>query len=299
MSEFKFACPVCGQHITADSAGSGTRINCPTCFRKIIVPQAPAAGDTKFVLSAAQADKPRPTLPGSNLEPAVVRTSSKGQLISAGVLLVALCATAIASYKWRGKIANLITGPKPAPTNVIAKLPPPPAPRYPVPTNIAWTLELSNAVIPEARVEGSIHNHGFVCGRAELRGGELTLHQDKGWGPNLSLAIRLPQWEGEQWSGKRVELGAEQTPPVPPVLLWWKEEQKSAGKKTITNGYVLKLAFGPAANGRLPGKIYVALPDEARSFASGSFTADIRAAKPKPQTTSKPKAPPKPSKPTT
>ena len=52
MSEFKFACPVCGQHITADSANSGGQLECPTCFRKIVVPQAPEAADPKFILAA-------------------------------------------------------------------------------------------------------------------------------------------------------------------------------------------------------------------------------------------------------
>src|SRR5258705_2768770 len=60
MSEFKFACPVCGQHITADSSNSGGHIDCPTCFQKIIVPQAPTSADPKFILSAAQVGKPRP-----------------------------------------------------------------------------------------------------------------------------------------------------------------------------------------------------------------------------------------------
>src|SRR6266446_9700702 len=47
MSEFKFACPVCGQHITADSSTGGAQIQCPTCFQKIVVPQPPVAGNTK------------------------------------------------------------------------------------------------------------------------------------------------------------------------------------------------------------------------------------------------------------
>ncbi len=41
MSEFKYACPVCGQHIKCDSSQSGTQMECPTCFQKIVVPQAP------------------------------------------------------------------------------------------------------------------------------------------------------------------------------------------------------------------------------------------------------------------
>src|SRR6478672_4956464 len=60
MSEFKFACPVCGQHITSDSSASGTHLECPTCFQKIVVPQAPTSADSKFILSASQVSKPRP-----------------------------------------------------------------------------------------------------------------------------------------------------------------------------------------------------------------------------------------------
>jgi len=41
MSEFKYACPVCGQHIKCDTTQAGTTMECPTCFQKIIVPQAP------------------------------------------------------------------------------------------------------------------------------------------------------------------------------------------------------------------------------------------------------------------
>src|ERR1051325_7910268 len=51
MSEFKFACAVCGQHITADSEIAGSQLQCPTCFRKIVVPQAPSAADPKFIRS--------------------------------------------------------------------------------------------------------------------------------------------------------------------------------------------------------------------------------------------------------
>ena len=39
MSEFKFACPVCGQHITSDASATGKHLECPTCFQKIVVPQ--------------------------------------------------------------------------------------------------------------------------------------------------------------------------------------------------------------------------------------------------------------------
>jgi len=65
MSEFKFACPKCGQHITADSSTSGTEIECPTCFSALVVPQAPVSGSSSLILSAALVNKNRRTEPVS------------------------------------------------------------------------------------------------------------------------------------------------------------------------------------------------------------------------------------------
>jgi regulation of enolase protein 1 (concanavalin A-like superfamily) len=68
MSEFKFACPVCGQHMACDSSQSGTVMECPTCFQKITAPQAPAAGnDQKFVLTGTKVgERPMPKLAAEN-----------------------------------------------------------------------------------------------------------------------------------------------------------------------------------------------------------------------------------------
>jgi hypothetical protein len=42
MTEFKFSCPGCGQHIACDVGYAGAQINCPTCKQAIVVPQAPS-----------------------------------------------------------------------------------------------------------------------------------------------------------------------------------------------------------------------------------------------------------------
>ncbi len=54
MSEFKYACPVCGQHMKCDSSQAGSVSECPTCFQKIVVPQAPATDDPKFILTGSK-----------------------------------------------------------------------------------------------------------------------------------------------------------------------------------------------------------------------------------------------------
>ena len=53
--EFKFACPICHQHITCDANSGGQVIPCPTCYRKIVVPQAPTGNTTKLILRAKPA----------------------------------------------------------------------------------------------------------------------------------------------------------------------------------------------------------------------------------------------------
>jgi DNA-directed RNA polymerase subunit RPC12/RpoP len=60
MSAFKYACPVCGQHIECDVSQTGTVMECPTCFQKITVPQAPAAENPKFIMKGTKVGE-RPT----------------------------------------------------------------------------------------------------------------------------------------------------------------------------------------------------------------------------------------------
>ena len=57
MSEFKFACPVCGQHITVDSRASGSQLDCPTCFRKLVVPPPPVSTDSKWIVTTSEVGK--------------------------------------------------------------------------------------------------------------------------------------------------------------------------------------------------------------------------------------------------
>ena len=273
MSEFKFACPVCGQHITADSSTSGGQIECPTCFRKIVVPQAPASQDTKLILSAAQVGKPRPSslrpdAPLGSLQTAAPRSSLPAVL----ALLVLLCARA------------------PTGTNALSQPAAPIAlnPTYPIPTNIAWTLDLTNAAFPEAVAAGSIHGSGFRCEKAVLRGGLLSLIQGNAWPWDLSLALNLFARQGEELSGKTVQIPSDR-PRAPRVVLRWKDAQQQPATETISGGYALNLVFGEATNGRMPGKIFICLPDSSKSFVAGTFDAEIR--KPAPQKPRSPKAP--------
>src|SRR5437899_1810004 len=103
MSEFKFACPVCGQHITADSSTSGGQLECPTCFQKIVVPQAPSSADSKFILSASQVGKPRP-LPTDTLNGSSTPKPSSNAVPVLITVLVLLGAAGAAAFFFKDKI---------------------------------------------------------------------------------------------------------------------------------------------------------------------------------------------------
>lgn len=279
MSEFKFACPVCGQHITADSKTSGAQLDCPTCFQKIIVPQAPTTGGTKLILSATQVSKPRPTLSEEVPARAAHGPRLRNSVLFAATCLLALAASATAFLHWRGEILiNALHKKK-----VVAT----PPPVYPVPASTFWTLDLTKAVIPENPVAGCVRGQGFFCERAILRGGQLSLRQGKVWPPDLGLSVHLFVQQAEDLSGKTVVVRPDRPPPLPQVVIRWKDERGQSLNERLDNGYALKLVFGQPADGKMPGRIFIALPDETKTFAAGTFEALIRKAPPpKPQVAS-------------
>ena len=94
MSEFKYACPVCGQHIKCDSSQSGSVMECPTCFQKITVPQAPATNDPKFIITGTKVGE-RPVPAAADAGPAAVREKHVPLGIFAIVFLVCAAVAAV------------------------------------------------------------------------------------------------------------------------------------------------------------------------------------------------------------
>ncbi len=279
MGEFKFACPVCGQHITADSASSGSELECPTCYRKIVVPQAPAAGQ-KFILSATEASKPRPihTPQFSNEVSGPARSRKAGLFIVLAILLIGGGAAAFFILQKKNP------PPKPSPPGK-TEAPEkniPPASNTPA-FGIEWKLDLTDVKIPDTSAAGRIRGRDFSYQRAILQGGQLTLRLGSSGLTDLGVAIYLPQRQGEQWSGQRVNIGTNLAR-APRVQLRWKDADQPR-TENFANGYALKLEFGQAANGRIPGKIYLSTPDDAKSCVAGVFDAEIRKPQPpKPRT---------------
>jgi DNA-directed RNA polymerase subunit RPC12/RpoP len=132
VSEFKYACPVCGQHIKCDSSQSGSVMECPTCFQKITVPQAPATDDSKFIIKGTKVGE-RP-LPAASANSGVATAPAKDFPVAGIAFVILLCAVVAAGFVFRGMIfksaptgTNAVnntqasgTLPNPAPSNSAA-----------------------------------------------------------------------------------------------------------------------------------------------------------------------------------
>lgn len=271
MSEFKFACPVCGQHITADSKDTGSQISCPTCFRKIVVP--PSSGEAKFVLSASEANKPRPTQttppPMEGMERQPAKTPISIALI---VLVVLACGAGATVFALRGRFHSKpgsgSTGAN-AETNQTGTAGQPEVVRADYAGSNLWTLDLAEAEIPDMPLAGSLRHEAFTLDRATLTASNLTLRGQM----DLSFNIYFFNRQAEELSGKTAEVKPTDTT-APRVVLHWKDQKRES--RTFRNGYAMKVEFGPVANGDIPGKLFICLPDESKSWIAGTFNAEIR-----------------------
>jgi len=278
MSEVKFACPVCGQHITCDAAKSGSHMPCPTCYRELVVPQAPAGNGSKLILTAAEVQtRPVVTGPIGDLTSPV---RLKRSVTPAILLVLFLVTIGAAAYVFREKLFHRPTAapPKAEDAAEVAQPSAPPAAtlkRAPSDADKNWTLDLASVQIPEGPVAGRMHGFSFALDRATVTGGTLQLRQGPKWPPDLGVTIYLFAERGEELAGKTITIDSARAE-SPKVTLRWKDEQQQPATENQHGGYALRLEFGTVSGKSLPGKIYLATQDAEKSFIAGEFTAEIR-----------------------
>ncbi|MGC3960832.1 MAG: hypothetical protein QM813_23740 [Verrucomicrobiota bacterium] len=280
MSEFKFACPVCGQHITCDSESAGTQMGCPTCFRKLVVPQAPSPGAKSFVLTAALVqERPATSLENGKSGTPVAPAPAKRfpvAAIAVGVLLCGAAAGATVFFLVKQGKSSSPKPDEPDSAKIVATNAPPKLVLLPPPaTATNWTLNLAEARIPDAPAQGVVRGFGFKLERAVIQGGKLDLRQGPKWPPDVGVSIHLFADRAEDLAGKVVVLESARTN-SPRVFLRWKNDQDQAQTKEYRKGYAARVEFGSVTNNHLAGKIYLATPDDTKSYAAGTFSAEIR-----------------------
>jgi hypothetical protein len=146
-----------------------------------------------------------------------------------------------------------------------------------------YTLEVDAAKIPDGRVNGMVSGTNFVpdtvridpVGTAQV----LRLVQGQLLAPDREILVYLHLKPGEKLGGQSITVNKDQRGGTPPVMKRWKKDPRYAPQvKSFNFGYAMKLELGQMTNGTMPGKIYIALPDQEQSVAAGTFTVVTAAA---------------------
>jgi hypothetical protein len=249
-------------------------MECPTCFQKIIVPQAPT-GEQTLILTGTKVGGERPAPKTAEANP-VARRPASGISGVVVVLVITVGIAAAVGFVYRGTIFKSSTpAANGGTTNQTSQAhEQKPLPAAPPANDTNWTLDLKGAAIPDSTAAGRVEGQDFICDHATLQGGLLTLRYG-----DLSFAINFTGATAQMLSGKTINV-ATNAASAARVTLHWKDGDRSK-HDTFTNGYALLLDFGEATNNRISGKIYLCTSDEEKSYVAGTFKAEIRKPRPK------------------
>jgi hypothetical protein len=299
MNELKFSCPKCGQHLTAEPAWSGVQIKCPVCKADVTVPSAGAGALAPF--SHFQSASGLPPIieapPPPLTRPATVtRKSSAPWLIIALVIgfcfvLLALAGIALLLFFRSAQRQTFAFRPPPPPaSDVVTPSFSPPAdqrsqrpsspyrnavpnqPEKPVTTD-PLTVE-----IPAARVSGSLVGISFSPNVIKIEHGILKLGQGAGFLPDFEVLIFLflndQSPAGKSWTIPDPDHGSGGYRATPHVHFRSKQGATTQSH-ALSSNYAMRLEFGTPKAGKIPGRIYLELPEPYASKLAGSFEAQL------------------------
>lgn len=158
-----------------------------------------------------------------------------------------------------GFIADLLPGEektaKPAPAPTVAPVPKPDTP--PIPAHPAKGQVAGKPFEPEAVV---------------LEGGELAFVQSKE--PQTAIRIRLVASKWETPGGKKFKYAPAGANAA--MVTVNRMEAGAMKQQVFSDKYTLVLEFGQEKDRKLPGKLSLALADEAKTMLEGTFEAEIK-----------------------
>ena len=139
-----------------------------------------------------------------------------------------------------------------------------------------WTMDVKGARIPDGPVSGEIHGQNFEFKRAILRGGNLKFTSAVG------AEYVLIHGLGHDIANNTFEVESNSTGDNPKVEIAWGENGQN-NTQNFAAGYAMELQFDTAQKRKIPGHIYLCLPDDSKSYIAGAFTTTLPKPK-KPQT---------------
>jgi uncharacterized membrane protein YjgN (DUF898 family) len=140
-----------------------------------------------------------------------------------------------------------------------------------------WTMDLRRAAIPVTAASGKIHGQPFRVQAAKVENNILTLRQGRDFFPDRAVTIFMFLKKGETLEGRTFNISTDHGFGAPHIHMKWRDGGKKAPEtKIFMKEYAMRLQFQEKKNGSLPGEIFLALPDDSKSFVAGTFLAQLK-----------------------
>lgn len=144
-----------------------------------------------------------------------------------------------------------------------------------------WTSDLSKMKAPDAPVSGKIQGADFTVDAVKFDPivSTLSFRQGKNFFPDAELTLYLFLKNGESLEEKKFEMAVDTPitvglPHVHTKRMFPNEKVPKA--LSHSTKIALKLEMGKAKEGKIPGTIYVCLPDDDKSFVAGKFSVEAK-----------------------
>ncbi|GAA4455564.1 hypothetical protein GCM10023156_29790 [Novipirellula rosea] len=138
-----------------------------------------------------------------------------------------------------------------------------------------WSLDLAGLEIPSTTASGVAAGMPTTINDSRIRDGILHLTHRDGNQDVHSWIIFLFLDEEEKPDGKTFDVNAKSGFSSPHVHFRYSTADDGLETEIFMSEYAMRLEFGQSADGKLPGKIYLCLPDANKSLLRGTFTATI------------------------
>ena len=139
-----------------------------------------------------------------------------------------------------------------------------------------WKEDVTKESIPAESAKGMAHGVNFKVEEASIQNGVLKLRQGKDFFADQEFMIFTFLKEGETLDGMKFTVKQDDGHGAPHIHFKYRlGEKKSRKSEMFMTGYTMKLEFGSASGKKIPGKIYLCLPDKAKSFVVGTFEAEL------------------------
>jgi hypothetical protein len=305
MSELKFSCPHCAQHISCDPAWAGHSLPCPSCQKQITAPQpqpktglrvsgSPAGGRLSAKLrenlrqatvrssagSAAQAPPPigsrsAPPRIGPMAAPLISRRPVFSLLRIVLVLGCIFGVLLIAAFGWSFHRRSLRLKAQAEWRENFNR-------QQAQRAQSGQTRNVAPALYREPKLEmptnavaGFVGGQKFHYEHATVSMHRFTLREGKNWQADKEVTITTfvkPQ----DLAGKTLLVTPDNKFPRLHVSAEWLDQSKQKKYASAMSGYFLRLKCGPIENGRISGTMNLQMPGSPVTAINGDFIAAVK-----------------------